>query len=90
LAAKRKSLVSAILKAFDSLFDMIGHYLRELAVLIVVFIPLDLWKHDEITLTRMSWVISASAVVFAFGAAFQWLAYLVEWARDIWRKEETA
>jgi hypothetical protein len=73
----------------DSFCNMAGHYLRELAVLVVVFIPLDLWKHDEITTVKMGCVFAASAIVFLWGAAFEWLAYAVQWGRDIWRREET-
>lgn len=65
-----------------------GHYLREIAVLVVVFFPLDFWKHDQITVMRMSGVIAASILILLFGMVCEWTSYGVKRGKRAWEKEE--
>lgn len=81
-------LSTTLFKLGESIFHMGSEYMREASVLVLVFIPLDLWKHEEITETRLALVFGGSVLVFFCGVAFQWTAYAVKVARAIWDKEE--
>lgn len=57
---------------------MIGEYLREAAVLMLVFIPIDLWKHTEITGARLAEVGAFSLAILALGMFLEWVALLAK------------
>jgi len=86
---KRLSFGTVVLTMLESGFCKGGDYLREVAVLVIVFIPLDLWKHTEITGLRVTMVIFISAVIFLFGMAFEWTSYGFKRGKAAWEKEET-
>jgi heme/copper-type cytochrome/quinol oxidase subunit 1 len=66
---------------------MSGHFVRDIAVLVLVFVPLDIWKHNEVTANRLVLLGIVSLVVFGFGLALHWVSSLVKWARGIWEEE---
>jgi hypothetical protein len=72
----------------ETFFCRGGEYFREIAVLVVVFMPLDLWKHEEITTTRVIMVLIASASIFLFGMIWEWTSYGVKRGKSAWEEEE--
>jgi hypothetical protein len=47
--------------------EMLGEFLRETGVLIIVFVPLDLFAHGEISLRMFLAVIACSLVLLGLG-----------------------
>jgi hypothetical protein len=90
VAGNRISFGSVALGVIETGFNMGGHYLREIAVLIVVFIPLDLWKHEEITGLRLVEVIVLSFVTLLAGMVFEWTSCGVKRGKVVWEREEGA
>lgn len=87
---KRLSFGTVALAMAESSFCKGGEYLREVAVLILVFFPLDLWKHEEITAERITWVVLASLGIFALGMVCEWTSYGVKRGKAAWNAEEGA
>jgi hypothetical protein len=81
------SITATALTMLESGFDMAGHFVRDIAVLALVFIPIDLWKKDDMTSNHVLLLALASAGVFGFGVALHWVSELVKWASEIWREE---
>lgn len=81
-------LSSALFRIGETFFHMLGEYFREASVLGFVFIPLDLWKHTEITTSRVLFVVGCSGVVFLMGVAFEWTSCAVRYGKKIWEGEE--
>jgi hypothetical protein len=52
---------------------MIGEICRELAVLVLVFVPLELYKHSEISGSVIATAIGGSFVLAAIGILIEWL-----------------
>lgn len=88
MAQKRLSVGTAAFSVLESGFCMFGHYLREVAVLVVVFFPLDFWKHSEITVPKMVGVFAASILVLLIGMACEWTSYGVKRGKQAWEREE--
>jgi hypothetical protein len=86
---KRLSFGTAILTMLETGFDKGGEYLREIAVLVIVFIPLDLWKHTEITAFRVATVILISFAIFLGGMVLEWTSYGVKRGKIAWEREES-
>jgi hypothetical protein len=57
---------------------MIGDYLREAAVLVLVFIPIDLWKNKDITGLNLLEVGVLSLIILGFGMFCEWIALLMK------------
>ena len=57
--------------------EMLSDALREVAVLLLVFIPLDLW------ITQESLTILEILGTFAFASGFWWLGVWAERLRDV-------
>jgi hypothetical protein len=85
---KHLSFGTAALAMVESGFCKAGDYFREMAVLIVAFIPLDLWKHEEITALRIVEVLAASLGLFLFGVVCEWTSYGVKRGKAVWEEEE--
>ena len=60
-----------------SISEMIGEICRELAVLVLVFVPLELYKNAGISGHVIITAIAGSIVLAAIGI-------LIEWLRNIW------
>ncbi len=50
---------------------MLADFLREVAVLVLVFVPLDLFAHKSISASRVLGVILVSGLILAFGIALE-------------------
>ena len=50
---------------------MLADFLREVAVLVLVFVPLDLFAHKGISASRVLGVILVSGLILAFGIALE-------------------
>ena len=59
-----------------------------MAVLVVVFIPLDLWRGAEITARMIVEVILVSFGLFWIGMALEWSSYWVKRSKKAWREAE--
>ena len=88
MAKKRLSFGTVALAVLESGFCMWGHYLREIAVLVVVFVPVDYWKHDEITTARLVGVFGVSILILLCGMACEWTSYGVKRGKQVWEREE--
>ena len=51
--------------------EMLADFLREVAVLVLVFVPLDLFAHKSISASRVLGVILVSGLILAFGIALE-------------------
>jgi hypothetical protein len=60
-----------------SVSEMIGEICRELAVLVLVFVPLELYKNTEISRSVIVTAIVGSILLAAIGI-------LIEWLRSLW------
>lgn len=87
---KRLSFGTVALGVLESGFCMGGHYLRELAVLVVVFVPIDYWRHDQITAWRIVGIASVSILILLCGMVCEWTSYGVKRGKQFWEKEESA
>jgi hypothetical protein len=58
---------------------MVGEFLREVAVLLMVFVPLELWKQQGGTVNYqlMAYVTGASLLIFVFGMFLEWMHLLL-------------
>lgn len=83
---KRLSFGTVALSVLQSSFCKGGDYFREMAVLVVVFIPLDLWKHEEITSVRVVLVIAGSIGLFVVGMICEWTSYGVKRGKAAWEE----
>lgn len=81
---ERLSFGSAALAILESSCCKAGDYFREMAVLIVVFIPLDLWKQTDITGMRILEVLGVSFGLFWIGMVLEWSSYGVKRGRKAW------
>lgn len=52
---------------------MVGEICRELAVLVLVFVPLELYKSAEISSFVLAAAIAGSIVLAAIGMLIEWL-----------------
>ena len=85
---KRLGFVTALLIMFETSFCRGGEYFREMAVLIVVFIPIDLWLHTGMTGLRIFYVAVASLGLFTVGMGCEWTYRGVKRGRRAWEAEE--
>ena len=83
---KRLSFGTVALSMIETSFCKGGDYFREMAVLIVVFMPLDLWKHEEITPFRIAMVGIASIGLFVMGMLCEWTSYGVKRGKNAWEE----
>lgn len=77
-AANRVAFNISVLAFFASTCHMLSEYVREASVLALVFIPLDLWKHSEITTLRLANLVALSLVVLGGGMFLQYVSLLCE------------
>lgn len=56
-----------------SVSEMIGEICRELAVLILVFVPLELYRSAEISRAVIALAIAGSIVLAGIGMVIEWL-----------------
>lgn len=90
MTQKRLSFGTVALSVLESGFCMGGHYLREIAVLILVFVPVDFWKHEEITPLRLASVGGWSILILFCGMVCEWTSYGVKRGKKVWEQEEKA
>jgi hypothetical protein len=82
------SLTEAVYKGIQVTMEKFGDFLRELAVLVLVFIPLDLWQKD-ITWMRSIGVLALSALFFVSGVVCEFVAIAVKRERDKYEEEQS-
>jgi hypothetical protein len=56
-----------------SVSEMIGEICRELAVLVLVFVPLELYKNTQISGSVVAIAIGGSILLAAVGILIEWL-----------------
>jgi hypothetical protein len=88
LALRPVTLVEAFYKGMQVSMEKLGDFLREVAALVLVFIPLDLWK-NEITWMRSIGVIAVSGMLFIFGIGCEFTALAVKRGRDRYEEEKS-
>lgn len=88
MSRKRLSFGTVVLTVIETTFHRGGEYLRDAAVLVMVFIPLDLWKDSGITVGRTLSVIGLSAGIFLAGMLCEWTSYGVKRGKAVWDEEE--
>ena len=87
LALRPVTLVEAFYKGAQVFMEKFGDFLREVSALVLVFLPLDLWK-NEITWPRSLGVIAASALLFVLGVGCEFTAIAVKRGRDRYEEEK--
>ena len=87
MALRPVTLVEAVYKGIQIFMEKLGDFLREISALVLVFIPLDLWK-NEITWTRSLGVVGASVVLFVLGVGCECTAVAVKRGRDRYEEEK--
>jgi hypothetical protein len=59
----------------QSTFHMLGEFLRECAALIVVFVPLEVWKSQEPPSLNLLWHVGElSSILFGFGVVCEYVS----------------
>jgi hypothetical protein len=79
--------IEAFYKAGQLFLENSNESIREVAVLVLVFIPVDLWKGD-FTPVHGLWVLLASIAVFFFGWGCGLAAIAVKRAREKYEEEQ--
>lgn len=82
------TLVEACYKGIQTGLEELSEFLREVAALVLVFIPLDLWK-NEITWTRSAEVFATSVFIFFLGLGCKGTAIAVKRVRDLYEEEQS-
>jgi hypothetical protein len=86
LRSKKMCSTAINLMLLETGFDSGGHFVRDIAVLIFVFVPLDIWK-NEFSVYRVISLTLVSGAIFTIGLALQWVSNLVRISREIWEAE---
>ncbi len=81
------TLVEAIYKGLQVLMEKSGDFLREVAALVLVFIPLDLWQHS-MTWEKTIGVLAVCVVLFWAGIGCEFVAIAVKRGRDKYEEEK--
>ncbi len=87
MALRPVTLLEALYKGVQVVLEKFGDFLREVAALVLVFIPLDLWKGD-FTWQRSIGIILVSLAIFTFGLVSELGAVAVKRARDLYEEEQ--
>jgi hypothetical protein len=87
LSLRPVTFTEACTKGLQVLLEKFGDFMRELAVLLLVFIPIDYWK-DGLTWPKILAVFGVSGVVFAFGLVSEYFAIAVKRYRDLYEEEQ--
>ena len=85
---RKTTLTGAMLSITGSGYEMFGEALREVAILALVFIPLDYVKDRAgLTLERVESLLFWCFCIFFVGMVAQWFSDLVKWAAKIWEED---
>ena len=71
----------------ESFFAKGSEYFREMSVLVVVFIPIDMWQNAKISQRAVLEVFAASVLFYLIGMACEWTSYGVRERREAWQEE---
>jgi hypothetical protein len=82
------TLVEAAYKTLQTAIEKLGEFLCEVASLVLVFIPIDLWKGD-LNWIKSTEVLGASAVLLFSGIACHLTATLVKRGRDLYEEAQS-
>lgn len=88
MAQVRRPIGDSALMMLESTFLKGSDYLREVSVMVLVFIPVDLWKHAKIEPSDVLEVAFASALLFFLGMGFEWTGKAVARGREAWAEEQ--
>jgi hypothetical protein len=82
------TLAGAMLGITRSGYEMFGEAIREIAVLGLVFIPLDYFKdRGGMSLEKVEELLRWCFFIFLVGVASQWVSDRVKWAEKIWEDD---
>jgi len=81
------TFIEAAYKALQVFLENSNESIREVSVLLLVFIPLDYWQKD-LTTARMLEVLGFSVGVFVFGWGCGMAAVAVKRSRDRYEEEQ--
>jgi hypothetical protein len=76
------------LMIFHTGFDTTGEFFRDVAVLVLVFVPIDLWRRQDFQTWHYVELVLSSIGFFVVGLALQCTANFVERTREIYDAEE--
>jgi hypothetical protein len=82
------TLVEAAYKTLQTAVEKLGEFLCEIAALVLVFIPLDLWK-DSLNWVKSIEVLGASAILLLSGIGCHLTATLVKRGRDLYEEAQS-
>lgn len=88
MRSKKMSPTAITLMMLETSFHSVGEFLKELAVLNYVFVPLDLWKDHKVESKDLSQLVRTTILLFVVGMALEWTANIVQRGREIYEEEE--
>jgi hypothetical protein len=72
----------------ETLLDTSAHFVRDIAVLVLVFVPIDLWRKQDFEIWHYVTLVLFSVAFFAIGLALQCSATLVQRSKEVYEAEE--
>lgn len=87
MAQARRPIGDSALMMLESTFHKGADYLREVSVMVLVFIPFDVWRHAKVETADVLEVALASGVLFLLGMGFEWTGQAVARGREAWAEE---
>lgn len=86
-ALRPVTVIEAFFKSLQTFLEKFGEFLREVAALVIVFIPIDYWK-EKLDWTRMAAVSLGAIILFLTGYACDLVAIYVKRRRDQYEEEQ--
>jgi hypothetical protein len=88
LRSKKMSPTAVKLMIWETALDTSAHFSRDIAVLVLVFVPIDLWRKQDFDIRHYVGLVLFSGAFFIVGLALQCVASVVQRGKEIWEAEE--
>jgi len=88
LPSKKMSRTTIRLMIGETFLDTFAHFVRDIAVLVLVFVPIDLWKTGDYKIRHFVILSLFSLGFFVVGMALQCSAALVQRSKEVYEDEE--
>ena len=88
MPSKKMSPTAVKLMIRETLLDTSAHFVRDIAVLVLVFVPIDLWGRQDFEVWHYVRLGLFSMAFFAIGLALQCSATLVQRSKEVYETEE--
>ena len=90
MPTRKVSITGAFLGMAESGLELLSELVRDIAVLVLVFVPIDWWKDAAASWkpASVAALITGSLTLFGIGVALHWTSQLVKWAKGIYDEED--